>query len=404
MQIIFHIDINAFFASAEVSKHPELAGKALVICGKSSRSIITTASYEARAYGIHSAMPLFQAQRLCSDLLIRPVNFELYRNLSNQFFEIVAGFSDQLEVASIDECYVDMTEYIKKTSKDPYFVAKEIQNKVFEAIGINVSIGVSYNKFLAKMASDMKKPKGITILTKSNFKEKLWPLAIKDMYGVGKKTQPKLIEAGISTIRDVADYNNFDKLRWITGNHAIILHRLANGIDHTKINTTRNQLKSVGNSTTLPRDSDDEIELNQTLYDLSMQVSNRMKKRDLLGSTVSITIKYTRFRSVTRQTVLERSVNDFETILAIAKTLFENNYEGIPVRLLGVSMSNIIHRKEYKEQLSLFRPVDENVFKKDETEEIIKSVNKLLNSNKVIRASSLIKKNKVQSKYLEYDE
>lgn len=404
MQIIFHIDINAFFASAEVSLHPELEGKPLVICGKSSRSIITTASYEARAYGIHSAMPLFKAEKLCKNLVVRPVNFELYRNLSNQFFEIIAGYSEMLEVASIDECYVDMTDYVKKTKLDPYYIALQIQENVFHTLGINVSIGISFNKFLAKMASDMKKPKGITVLTKSNFKDILWALPIKDMYGVGKKTQPKLIEQGICTIKDVANYNNYEKLRVLTGNHAIILHRLANGIDHSKIKTTRNQLKSVGNSITLSYDSNDEIELNQTLFDLSKQVSTRMKRRDLLGGTISITIKYTRFRSVTRQTVLETSTNEFEVILATAKTLFDKHYEGIPVRLLGVSVNQIVHRTQYKEQLSLFNPLNEEDLKVNETDKIITSINKLLKSNKVIKASSLITKKKIQSKYLEYDE
>lgn len=403
MQIIFHIDINAFFASAEISKHPELAGKPLVVCGKSSRSIITTASYEARAFGIHSAMPLFQAQRLCKDLIVRPVDFELYRNLSNQFFEIIGEYSETLEVASIDECFVDMTEYVKNNNQSPEIIAKEIQIEVKEKLKLGISIGISPNKFLAKMASDMKKPNGITILTKSNFKEILWPLPIKDMYGIGKKTQPKLIESGIETIRDIANYDNYDKLRWIVGNNAIILHRLANGIDHSKVKISRNQLKSVGNSTTLSYDTNDDMIINQTLYDLSKQVSKRMQNRDLLGNTISITIKYTRFKSVTRQTVLPKSINNFEVILATSKSLFENNYNGNPLRLLGVSVTNIIHKSDYKEQLNLFIKVsDEN--KKDETDKIIKDINNLLGNNKVMKASAVLKTKKIQNKYLEYDE
>lgn len=403
MQIIFHIDINAFFASAEISKHPELAVKPLVVCGKSSRSIITTASYEARAFGIHSAMPLFQAQRLCKDLIVRPVDFELYRNLSNQFFEIIGEYSETLEVASIDECFVDMTEYVKNNNQSPEIIAKEIQIEVKEKLKLGISIGISPNKFLAKMASDMKKPNGITILTKSNFKEILWPLPIKDMYGIGKKTQPKLIESGIETIRDIANYDNYDKLRWIVGNNAIILHRLANGIDHSKVKISRNQLKSVGNSTTLSYDTNDDMIINQTLYDLSKQVSKRMQNRDLLGNTISITIKYTRFKSVTRQTVLPKSINNFEVILATSKSLFENNYNGNPLRLLGVSVTNIIHKSDYKEQLNLFIKVsDEN--KKDETDKIIKDINNLLGNNKVMKASAVLKTKKIQNKYLEYDE
>lgn len=401
MRVIFHIDINAFFASAEVSRNPDLSGKPLVVCGKSSRSIITTASYEAREFGIHSAMPLFQAQRLCKNLLIRPVDFELYRTLSNKFFELISCYSDLLEVASIDECYVDMTDYINQNKIGPIELAKEIQSAIYNSLNLNVSIGISPNKFLAKMASDMKKPNGITMLTKSNFKELLWPLPIEDMYGVGKKTQPKLIKEGILTIKDIADYKNYDKLRWIAGNHAIILHRLANGIDHSKINISRNQLKSVGNSITLPYDTCDEEVLNKTLYDLSKQVSNRMIQRDLLGSTISITIKYTRFRSVNRQIILNSSVNDFEIIVSTSKSLFEKHYDGSPLRLLGVSVSNIIHVSDYKEQLNLFKPVKDEVIQLSQTDELIDQLNKKLKEKKIFKASSIIKKKKIQNKYSE---
>ena len=186
MQIIFHIDLNAFFASAEISVHPELKGKPVVICRQSRRSIITTASYEARKFKIHSAMPLFQAKELCSDLIIVEPHFDLYKSLSQKFFDIIAQYSSYLEVASIDECYVDMTQYICKHKVDPFQLAKQIQNKVYEELSLQCSVGIAPNKFLAKMASDMKKPMGITIITNKNFKEKIWPLPIEDMLGVGK--------------------------------------------------------------------------------------------------------------------------------------------------------------------------------------------------------------------------
>ncbi|MGN1182207.1 MAG: DNA polymerase IV, partial [Faecalibacillus sp.] len=190
MQIIFHIDLNAFYASAEISIDPSLEGKPLVISGNDRRSIVSTASYEARAYGIHSAMPLFKAKELCKDLVIRPVNFDLYRKLSHQFFELIASYSTKLEVASIDECYVDFTEYITIHQIHPYHLAKEIQNKVYNELKLRCSIGIAPNKFMAKMASDMKKPMGITILNKTNYKELLWPLDVSEMFGIGKKTFP----------------------------------------------------------------------------------------------------------------------------------------------------------------------------------------------------------------------
>lgn len=187
MQIIFHIDLNAFYASAEVSVDPTLEGKPLVISGNSRRAIVSTASYEARKYGIHSAMPLFQAKQLCKNLVIKPVNFTLYRNLSQSFFEIIRSYSSILEVASIDECYVDFSDYFSKHPSNPVLLAKQIQNEVYEQLKLKCSIGISPNKFMAKMASDMKKPMGITVLNRHNYKELMWLLIFQICLGLVKK-------------------------------------------------------------------------------------------------------------------------------------------------------------------------------------------------------------------------
>ena len=212
MQIIFHIDLNAFYASAEMANDSSLEGKPLVISGNNRRAIVSTASYEARKYGIHSAMPLFQAKQLCKNLIIKPVNFDLYRRLSSQFFELISTYSPLLEIASIDECYVDFSNYIIEHNIHPYKLAKIIQNDVLNTLKLKCSIGIAPNKFMAKMASDMKKPMGITILNKSNYKQLLWPLDVSEMFGIGKKTAPKLKEMGILTIGDVANYDNYNKL------------------------------------------------------------------------------------------------------------------------------------------------------------------------------------------------
>lgn len=406
MQVIFHIDLNAFFASAEVSMHPELANKPLVVSGKSKRSIVTTASYEARKFGIHSAMPLFKAQQLCKDLLVRPGNYELYRRLSNEFFTIVASYSEQLEVASIDECYVDMTEIIKARRIHPNALAKEIQNEVYAKMKLQTSIGIAPNKFLAKMASDMKKPMGITIITRSNIREILWPLASKEMIGIGKKTQPKLLAAGIHTIGDIANYDNYSKLREIYGRNALLLYQKANGIDISKINSARNQLKSVGNSTTLDKDTTDEEVLVEILKKLSRQVSQRAVKRNLISNSIAITIKFTRFEKISRQTAIAKYVNDYETILSTVKMLFDANYNGKPVRLLGVSLNNTIEKSQYKEQISLFDTAQElDVPKtKSDINNLIDKINDELHMEGVKKASTIITNKNIQRKYLEEDE
>ena len=406
MQVIFHIDLNAFFASAEASMHPELANKPLVISGKSKRGIVTTASYEARAFGIHSAMPVFKALQLCKHLIVRPGNYELYRRLSNEFFSIVASYSEHLEVASIDECFVDMTEIVISRNIHPKTLAKEIQDAVYSKMKLQTSIGIAPNKFLAKMASDIKKPMGITVITRSNIKDVLWPLESKEMIGIGKKTQPKLLEAGIHTIGDIANYNNFYKLREIYGRNALLLYRKANGIDISKINSNRNQLKSVGNSTTLDKDTTDEEVLVEILKKLSRQVSVRASRRNLISNSISITIKFTRFEKISRQTTIAKYVNDYETILSTAKLLFDANYNGKPVRLLGISLNNTIEKSQYKEQISLFDTVQEpDVPKtKNDINNLISKINSELHMEGVKKASAIINHKNIQKKYLEDDE
>lgn len=399
MQVIFHIDLNAFFASAEISRNPDLEGKPIVISGKSRRSIITTASYEAREFGIHSAMPLFQAIELCKDIIVLPVDFELYHRLSNDFFALVASYSEILEVASIDECYVDVTQIIQDKKIHPVVLAQEIQEVVYEKLNLKCSIGIAPNKFLAKMASDMKKPMGITVLTRSNLKDLMWPLDIKEMYGIGKKTQPKLKEVGINTIGDIANYNNYNKLRQIIGKNALLVYRKANGIDNNPVNAKHNELKSVGNSTTLPYDSDDETILIDTLKKLALQVSSRAIKRNLISNSISITIKYTRFESNTRQTMINRYVNDYETILSTAKMLFDSNYDGRKVRLLGISLNNTINRKDYKEQLTIF-DVSKEKEDNNSLDKLLQQINNKFDKPLVSKASSLTNKKSTQKKYL----
>ncbi|MFQ6791792.1 DNA polymerase IV [Thomasclavelia sp.] len=401
MQVIFHIDLNAFYANAEISRNPSLKGKPIVISGKSKRSIITTASYEARKFGIHSAMPLFQAKQLCKNLIILPADFTLYHRLSSEFFTIIASYSEILEVASIDECYLDVTKIIEEKQINPVILAKEIQEKVYQQLSLSCSIGIAPNKFLAKMASDMKKPMGITVLTRSNIKEKMWPLDIKDMFGIGKKTQPKLKAAGINTIGDLAKRENYDNLKKIIGKNALLVYRKANGIDTNPVDYGHNELKSVGNSTTLPHDTSDEVFLKEVIKDLAKQVSSRALKRDLVSNSISITIKYTRFESITRQTTVAKYINDYETILSTAKMLFDSNYTGRPVRLLGVSLNNTINKKNLKEQISIF-DLDEKVEVQDNNlDDLLAKMNQNFDRPLLTKASDFSKNDKkTQKKYL----
>jgi Nucleotidyltransferase/DNA polymerase involved in DNA repair len=403
MQIIFHIDLNAFFASAEVSRNPLLEGKPIVISRDSRRSIVTTASYEARKYGIHSAMPLFLAKQKCPDLVIVEPHFSLYKNLSQSFFEIVGQYSSQLEVASIDECYVDMTSYITHHHMIPREVAVHIQEEVYQQLHLKCSIGIAPNKFLAKMASDMKKPMGITIITNSNYKEILWTLSIDEMFGIGKKTAPKLKELGILTIGDLAKRENYDLIRPIFGKNTFIYYQRANGKDYSKINYSHNQLKSIGNSTTFEEDSNDIDFLKNKFKELSSEVSKRAIKRNMMSNSVSITLKFTREKSITRQTIHDFYFNDFETIYSLALLLFEKNYNDENLRLVGVSLNNVIEKKQLNEQLSLFHKTEE---KREDTEidKILKNLNELAKGEFKLKKASSLYEEQIQNKYLKNNE
>ena len=407
MQIIFHVDLNAFYASAETSSQPSLKGKPIVICRESRRSIITTASYEARKFGIHSAMPLFKAKELCPHLVIVPPHFELYKTLSEKFFNIISTFSQELEVASIDECYVDLTNYIQMHYQNPYDVAIEIQKRVFAELKLQCSIGIAPNKFLAKMASDMQKPMGITVITNQNYKQKIWPLPIENMFGIGKKTAPKLIELGIVRIGDLAKYENYEKIKPIFGKNALIYYQKANGKDYSKINVAHNELKSIGNSTTFERDSQDEEFIKSVFRDLAQEVSSRAKKRDLVGNSISITLKYTREKSKTKQMFIDDYTQDFDTIYATSLLLFESIYGGEMLRLVGISLNNVKHVEELQQQISLFDHTQLQASKKEinETDEVIHRLNSSLPGLKVMKASDLIEpQSTIQKKYLENNE
>jgi DNA polymerase-4 len=218
---IFHIDLNAFFAEVEVLRNPALKGKAIAVSGHSRRSVVSTASYEARKFGVHSAMPVSEALRLCPELIIVEGHFADYEDFSQRFIAFLRTFSDKVEQASIDEAYVDMTECINNEDY-PLDLAVRLQKRLLDEVSLKCSIGVAPNKFLAKMASGLRKPMGIVVLRAEEVPVKLWPLPIDDMYGIGKKTAPRLHELGIHTIGDLANHQDDAALRKVLGNMRIM--------------------------------------------------------------------------------------------------------------------------------------------------------------------------------------
>lgn len=385
-KVYFHVDLNAFFASAEVLLDPTLSGKPIVVSGNTRRSVVSTASYEARKYGIHSAMPIQQALQLCKDLIVVPGHYSYYADLSNQFMQIMRSYTNLVEQASIDECYVDMSEVITKYPK-PLDLAFEIQKRVYIETGLRCSIGVAPNMFLAKMASDMKKPNGITVLRIRDVPQKMWPLPISEMRGIGKKTEPLMEEYNIHTIGDLARWKDMDRLKSVFGKNTENMIRRANGYDDRTL-LTEYDSKSMGVSETLLEDVTDYDELRGLIRSLCRKLSQRLKQEKKAGYHVTLRICYFDFRNASRSKKLSRPIWTVDDLFLQAMILFESSYEEEEaVRLLGLSVSDFANQELLLKQVSLFdAPSQENV------DEILYDLNQQLGTKGFFRASSLLKK------------
>lgn len=352
VKIIVHIDLNAFFARCEEIKDPSLEDKPIIVGGKGRRGIVSTCNYVARKYGIHSAMPTYMARRLCKDVIICPSDFRFYHQKSTDFMNFVRRYSDIIEIASVDECYVDMTDVLKDV-KDVEGYFKDFQNKLFEETKLYCSIGIAPTKFLAKMASDMKKPRGITILRRRDLAKKLHPLPIDDMWGIGKKNAPKLKEIGILTIGDLAKSDSYE-VKKLLGKFYFVLKDWANGLGDDHVETEPWDPKSIGHSTTLFEDTSNMEEIATIFKELSKEVSEEAIKKKKKGTTIQIVIKYSDFKVNNRSLTINEPTNDFVTIYQTAMKLFEKHYTGDLLRLLGVTLQNLVDEEDIVVQMSLF--------------------------------------------------
>ena len=385
-RVYFHIDLNAFFASCEELLDPSLKGKPLVVGGKSRRSVISTANYEARKYGIHSAMPMQQAEKLCKDLVIVNGHYAFYSDMSHQFMQIIHSYTDLVEKASIDECYADMTDVICRYPK-PLDVAFEIQRRVLEETGLRCSIGIGPNMFLAKMASDMKKPMGITVLRIRDVPEKMWPLPIKEMQGIGKRTVPLMEDLNIHTIKDLATYQDLNALKPVLGKNIESMIKRANGYDDRTLMTDYDS-KSMGISETLLEDVTDYDELRGLIRTLCRRLSKRLKEAHKAGYHVSLRICYYDFRNANKSKKLSTPIWTSDDLFVQAMILFDSSYEEEEaVRLIGVSVSDFAGEDFLAKQVSLFDAPEE-----ESTSEILHDLNHQLGTQAFVRASSLLEK------------
>ena len=375
--------MNSFYASVEMAYDPSLKGRPLAIAGnaKERKGIVVTCSYEARARGVKPPMPLWEAKRLCPELIVKPPNFDRYRSSSREMFQVLREYTDLVEPVSIDEGYMDLTDtpYRNRACE----TAKEIQERLQKELLLPSSIGIAPNKFLAKMASDMKKPLGITILRKREVPRILWPMDISEMYGVGRKTAEKLKTLEIEKIGDLAAADEY-ALKRLLGINGPRLKRRANGIDTGEVNPDRiYEFKSVGNSSTLPHDSTDEKELFGLIDKLSISVSDRLKRKEVMAAKVFIMIRFADWTNITRSKTLLNPTDSKDEIAKESKALFRQHWHGSPVRLLGVTGTDLVNRKEAVKQLDLFS------FHEDAKDEPIQKVMAELNEK---YGTDLIKK------------
>lgn len=359
VRIILHIDLNAFFVRCEEILNPIIKDKPVAIGHEGRAGIVSTCSYAARKYGVRSGMPVFKALELCPTLMLISGHYDYYSEMSGKFFNFLKRYTDKIEPASIDECYLDFTDVLKG-NKDPVPFLRKLQSDLYKETSLTCSIGVAPTKFLAKMASDMEKPNGLVIIRRKDIESKIYPLPIEDFYGIGKKTSPELRKMGINTIGDLAkrikDEDPSLKKQFGKFYYAISLWITGYGSD--EIETKPWDPKSIGNSTTLYKDTNDIEEIKLVISRLAHEVSERAIKADKIGDTIQLTLKdseyHDGFKVITRSKKIDKKINDYQTIYLVACDLLEANLNNHSIRLVGVTLQNLVTKGEEIVQLSIF--------------------------------------------------
>lgn len=391
--VILHVDMDAFFAAIEQRDHIELRGKPVIVGGSiENRGVVSTASYEARKYGVHSAMAMTEAHRRCPNGIYLPVDMSKYRVVSGQIMNIFQRFTPEVEAISLDEAFLDVTgsQKLFGTAEE---IAQELKRLIKEELQLTASVGLSYNKFLAKLASDLDKPDGFFQISPEEVETKVWPLSIRRMMGIGNKTAQILEQLGIVTIGQLAKMNS-DLLNRLFGKQGIMMQQLANGIDKRKVEPIRER-KSVGREVTFPQDISDWYALETILFTLVDDVCHTLRVNDQKGKTISIKLRYPDFKSITRSITLEEYTSSFEPVFETVQELMRCNYKnGIPVRLIGVTVSHLKPSEQIVEQQNLFQ--DKSTQKKqNELNQVMDQINGKFGNDMVHRARKMTSSRKM---------
>jgi DNA polymerase-4 len=352
MRKIIHIDMDAFFASVEQLDNPDLKGKPVAVGGSGERSVVAAASYEARKFGVRSAMPSVIAKRLCPDLIFVKHNFERYNEVSSSVFEIFKEYTDIIEPLSIDEAFLDVTNDKKKIGSATV-IAKRIRAEIKSITGLTASAGISVNKFLAKIASDINKPDGLFLIRPEEAEKFIEELPVEKFYGIGKVTAQKMHKLGIHKGSDLKKWDQLSLVRNF-GKAGIFFYDIVRGIDERPVEPDMER-KSVGTELTYEKDLTSGFEIIAELYRLEKELMERLDHSETTGRTITLKVKFSDFRQVTRSRTLQNYIRDFETlhneVSSLRKTL---RLEGKRIRLLGVSISNLENDDCEDRQLHLF--------------------------------------------------
>ena len=335
---IIHVDMDAFYASVEQMDHPELKGKPLAVGGSEVRGVVSAASYEARKFGVRSAMSGYMAKKLCPEIIFVRPRFDRYKEISKKIRNIFLDYTDLVEPLSLDEAYLDVTEN-KKGNPSATLIAQEIRKRIFEEVGLTASAGISINKFVAKIASDYHKPNGQKTVNPDEVASFLEALDVKKFYGVGKVTAEKMYQLGIFTGADLKN-KSLEYLEEHFGNSGQSFYNLARGISYSQVKPNRT-LKSVGAERTFSVNLSSEVFMEERLENIAKELERRLQKTKIAGKTITLKIKYSDFTLQTRSKTLPYFISDKSLIADTAKELLYQERLKEAVRLLGISLHNL---------------------------------------------------------------
>lgn len=389
---ILHVDVNNAFLSwlavykLKNGEHIDIRKQVAVIGGDESRrsGIVLAKSTKAKQFGIITGETLYSARKKCRNLQVYQGDFKIYREYSNALYKLLSEYTEKIERFSIDECFLDITEYLMGDTQ--INKAKEINSRVKSELGFTVNVGVAHNKLLAKMASDFTKPDRVHTLYEEEIPTKMWPLPISELFMIGKKTVPKLYNMGIKTIGQLAKYDEKILVKKF-GKFGKTMWEYANGIDNSEVNYMPEKPKSIGNSVTLPIDTSNIEELEEIIVALVEQVAYRLRKENLLATVVNVQLRTKNFEDFSHQTKIDYATSNTKDILKVAKEILKQMYKNNQqIRLVGVRLDGLVESEQL--QLSLFGNTENNK-KQQRLDKVLDNLNEKYGYNFVERAGKL---------------